>query len=163
MQTIKEIAQYVLYIYDRYCYYPMDELKLHKLLYFCQRESLLILNEPLFIEPMQGWVHGPVSPYIRANYATLGKKKIEMEEAKIQMIHHVIYKYGNISSWKLRNLTHQEYAWKRSRSFHLPQEIGKEVIQLDDIRQEVSNERAYDAIWDMYFDEFETKEEEFYE
>ena len=57
MQSIINVAQYV---YDRYKQETgdnLDEMKLHKLLYFAQRESLAITDEPLFKEEMQGWIH----------------------------------------------------------------------------------------------------------
>ena len=70
MQSIINVAQYV---YDRYKQETgdnLDEMKLHKLLYFAQRESLAITDEPLFKEEMQGWIHGPVSPLVRSLFSS---------------------------------------------------------------------------------------------
>lgn len=39
----------------------LEEMKLHKLLYFVQRESLAITGNPLFAEPFEGWILESVS------------------------------------------------------------------------------------------------------
>ncbi len=47
-------------------------MKLHKLLYFAQRESLAITNEPLFEENFEGWKYGSVSREVRTHYTVDG-------------------------------------------------------------------------------------------
>ena len=43
----------------------MDEMKMHKLMYFSQRESLMYNNEPLFDDTFYGWKYGPVLKVVR--------------------------------------------------------------------------------------------------
>ena len=37
----------------------MDEMRMHKLMYFAQRESLMYNKEPLFDATFYGWKYGP--------------------------------------------------------------------------------------------------------
>ncbi|RGS25727.1 MULTISPECIES: Panacea domain-containing protein [Clostridia] len=46
----------------------MDEMKMHKLMYFSQRESLMYNNEPLFDGVFYGWKYGPVLKEVRSAY-----------------------------------------------------------------------------------------------
>ena len=48
----------------------MDEMKMHKLMYFSQRESLMYNNEPLFDGTFYGWKYGPVLKEVRSVYMT---------------------------------------------------------------------------------------------
>ena len=43
-------------------------MKLHKLLYFTQRESLAITGEAMFVETFEGWKFGPVSRLVRDHF-----------------------------------------------------------------------------------------------
>ena len=43
----------------------MDQMKMHKLMYFSQRESLMKLNNPLFDELFEAWKYGPVLVSVR--------------------------------------------------------------------------------------------------
>ena len=55
MERILDVAQYIYDEYKRQSGEVIDEMKLHKLLYFAQRESLAITNEPLFEGDFEGW------------------------------------------------------------------------------------------------------------
>lgn len=46
----------------------MDEMKMHKLMYFSQRESLMCNKETLFDAPFYGWKYGPVLKEVRSEF-----------------------------------------------------------------------------------------------
>ena len=48
MEKIINVAQYIFNEYKRVTGEIIDEMKLQKLLYFSQRETIAILNKPLF-------------------------------------------------------------------------------------------------------------------
>ena len=50
MTKILDVAQYIYDYYKEITGENIDEMKLHKLLYFCQREKLALLDEPMFKE-----------------------------------------------------------------------------------------------------------------
>ena len=72
MERIIDVAQYIYEEYKRQSGEVIDEMKLHKLLYLAQRESLAITNEPLFSEVFEGWKYGPVSKEVRTLYTEDG-------------------------------------------------------------------------------------------
>lgn len=51
----------------------IDEMKLHKLLYLTQRESLAITGQPLFEEEFEGWKYAPVCREVRSCYTEDGE------------------------------------------------------------------------------------------
>ena len=61
MERIIDVAAYICDEYQKQQDALIGETKLHKLLYLSQREMLAIINKPLFVEPLEGWRHGPVS------------------------------------------------------------------------------------------------------
>ena len=68
MTSVFDVAKYIYDFYLETTNEKIDELKLQKLLYFCQREKLALLNETLFDDAMEGWVHGPVSVEVRTYF-----------------------------------------------------------------------------------------------
>ncbi len=59
MSTADDVARYVL---DRHA---MTAMKMQKLVYYAQAWTLARTGEPLFDEPIEAWVNGPV---VRALY-----------------------------------------------------------------------------------------------
>ena len=58
MENVLNVAQYIYDEYKRETGEKIDELKLQKLIYFCQRESFAIKGVQLFNDSLEGWVHG---------------------------------------------------------------------------------------------------------
>ena len=72
MEKILNAAQYLFEEYKKLAGETIDQMKLHKLLYFAQRESFAITGKPLFSEELEGWKYGPVSPKVRAYFTEDG-------------------------------------------------------------------------------------------
>lgn len=163
MSKILDVAQYIYDYYKEITKEEIDELKLQKLIYFCQREKLALINEPLFDDEMQGWIHGPVSPLVRSYYDQkhgIMTDTDSLSEEDEYIIRNVINQYGNIASWKLRDLSHEEFSWQQSRKGLAPNQRGNNVISIDDIKKDAENVRPFDYQWGMYYDEFEDEEEQ---
>lgn len=161
MERILDVAQYIFDEYKVQSGEVIDEMKLHKLLYFAQRENLAITNTKLFEENFEAWKYGPVSREIRMHYTPDGiyyknQKEISAESAYI--VKNVILQYGALASWKLSQLSHEEFSWKNARKGIAEGENGDGEMAIDDIRQDAKKVRPYDAIYDMYYDEFEDVE-----
>lgn len=127
-----------------------DALKLHKLLYFCQKEALKGGN-PLFQESIEAWVHGPVVPEVYKKHRSLTKldstmfstKESLCDEQK-QIMDLVIKRFEETSSWDLRNLSHQEPAWLAARIGLGPDDPSHNVITLNMIKESLAfNQRGY--------------------
>lgn len=161
MERVVNIAQYIFDVYKKESGCVIDEMKLHKLLYFSQRECLALLNRPMFDEPLQGWKYGPVCPVIRGTYTEHGiyaeTQPISDESAYI--VNNIMAQYSFIEAWKLSELTYKETSWLNSRVGLKDGENGNRELLLDDIRKDAEKVRPYDSVWDMYYDEFDDAEE----
>lgn len=163
MERIIDVAQYLYDEYHRETGETIDELKLHKLLYFVQRESLAITDEPLFSEPFEGWVHGPVSIDVRKYYDRdlgMNTKTNDISSEAKRIVNNILQQYGHIASWKLRDMSHSELSWKNSRRGLSERDRGNKDISIDDIREDSKKVRPFDYTWGMYYDEFEDAEKE---
>ena len=157
MEKIINVAQYIFNEYKRVTEEIIDEIKLQKLLYFSQRETFAILNQPLFNEVFEGWKYGPVSREVRTVFTEDGINA-QTEDIKSEskyIINNIIQEYGALASWKLSALTHKETSWLNSRKGLKKEENGNVKIKMEDIREDAKKVRPYDYMWDMYYDEFE--------
>ena len=157
MEKIINVAQYIFNEYKRVTEEIIDEMKLQKLLYFSQRETFAILNQPLFNEVFEGWRYGPVSREVRTVFTEDGINA-QTEDIKSEskyIINNIIHEYGALASWKLSALTHKETSWLNSRKGLKKEENGNVKIKMEDIREDAKKVRPYDYMWDMYYDEFE--------
>ena len=71
MYNAIDIASYICNRYMQENGSRIDEMKLHKLLYFVQRESIIQNGEPLFSEQFEAWKYGPVLREIREHYKNI--------------------------------------------------------------------------------------------
>ena len=96
----------------------MDEMKMHKLMYFSQRESLMYNKEPLFDATFYGWKFGPVLTEVRSEFRMLkpfSNVEKAVSEQTMELLKNVLERYGSLSSWKLSSLSHEEFSWKKAR------------------------------------------------
>lgn len=158
MEKILNVAEYIFKEYQKITGECIDEMKLQKLLYFSQRESLAILNKPMFDESFEGWKYGPVSRKVRTYFTQNDGITAHTEDIKNEnkyIINNIILEYGSLASWKLSDITHKEISWLNSRIGLKKEENGNKKIELEDIKEDAKKVRPYDHIWDMYYDEFE--------
>ena len=158
MEEIINVANYICEEYLRQSGEPIDELKLQKLLYFSQRESLAVLGCALFSEAMEGWIHGPVSTDVRREFdLELGMFTVvnDISIGAKRIINNALEEYGHLASWKLRELSHCEISWQRSREGLSVNSRGNKNINIEDIREDAKKIRPFDHTWGMYYDEFD--------
>jgi len=159
MERICDVAQYIFNEYRRVSNQIIDEMKLQKLLYFSQRESLAILGRPMFKEKFEGWKFGPMCRTIRAHYTeTEQGMDIECNDISFEnsyIVRNIIAEYGIIESWELSKISHREISWKNARRRLKPDENGEIPLELSDIMKDAAKVRPYDHLWDMHYDEFD--------
>lgn len=138
----------------------LDELKLHKMMYFSQKLAYGLTNTPIFLEDFEGWVHGPVLPSLRGYFKPgyTHQNSEELTDTEEYIANCVIHEYGQYTSWGLRNLSHEESAWQKSREGFNADERGNNKILKSDISEDAMSIRIYDHDFDMYVDEFEDAE-----
>lgn len=134
-------ALYDMY-YDQTGVY-MDEMKMHKLMYFSQRESLMYSNEPLFEGTFYGWKYGPVLKEVRSAYWSpepFSEVKDSVGEATKKLLEAVVERYAFLASWKLSSLSHEEFSWRKARKGLEAGEDGDVELSLDAMRVDATKE-----------------------
>lgn len=162
MDKITNVADYIIKRYYELTGEHLDEMKLHKLLYFTQRESFAVLGKPAFEGDFEGWKYGPVSREIRNNFINgeIVVPTMPVSESVQYIASNVIMEYGSLASWKLSELSHRELSWNNSRKGLAQGENGNRIIALSDIEEDAKKVRPYDHVWDMYYDEFDDAADE---
>jgi len=115
----------------------LTELKMHKLLYFAQRRHYEHFGEWLFNDDFEGWVHGPVNRRVRTSFMYLGDQEVELTLEEEYTLREVIYEYGRYSAGYLRNLSHNDNAYRISREGLNDNELGKRVILKEHIIEDI--------------------------
>lgn len=139
MEEVIKVASYVCQRYQKEFRCRIDEMKLHKLLYFIQRECIAQTGEQMFPDKFEAWKYGPVMVCVRQHY-----KDDSLHE---QMREEVIARYKSVfdkvfetlaykDAWSLSTLTHGEYSWQNARigydkDAHCSVEIDPEDIRKD--------------------------------
>lgn len=144
MENLLDVASYIFNRYYETKGECIDEMKLHKMLYFAQRESLIQNREPLFAETFYGWKFGPILKEIRSAYRenTFLKNICEDVVNRIKPVMDKIFEeYADKESWSLSRLTHGEISWKNSRK-GIPDDVNSDnPIDINDIAKDAERVR----------------------
>ncbi len=125
MIEVKVVTNYLLSLSDPEVGDGISNLKLQKLLYYCQGFHLAINGEPLFNDSIEAWEHGPVVPNVYHEYKGFGSDNIPISEgadlslvishSEVKEVVDEVYNvYGQFSAWKLRDMTHNEPPWSET-------------------------------------------------
>lgn len=121
----------------------MDEMKMHKLMYFAQRESLMYHKEPLFDAAFYGWKYGPVLTEVRSEFykpQPFLDVQGSVSEQTLELLKSVLKRYGSLSSWKLSSLSHEEFSWRKSRVGLEAGEDGNVELSLEAMKVDATKE-----------------------
>lgn len=136
MVDVKALAKYVKLRYESSHDSSLDEMKLHKMLYFIQRESFVIYDRPIFPNRFEAWKYGPVMRCIRGNLWALSSHNIsdsDYQEYR-EAIDYAFKTYADKDSWTLSNISHGETCWRKAKNKETngqPVEILTEDISID--------------------------------
>ena len=117
MAEVEDVAEYIINKI------PVDNLKLQKLLYYCQAVHLVREDRtPLFTATIEAWLYGPVVPVIYSKYKKYGidiipraqKGHSGLTAAEVQNIDMTLRFYGKFTGPELIDRTHCEAPWKDS-------------------------------------------------
>lgn len=115
----------------------LTNLKLNKLVYFAQVESVRACGAPLFDDAIEAWQYGPVARAVYDEFKHCGRAIIEEPSGPvagdpfaIRMVDEVAASYGKMSAFDLVELSHRDGgAW---RKVYVP--AGDNPITVEDIR-----------------------------
>lgn len=144
MNKERQIANRFYEMYQTKYGEKIDQMKLHKLMYFAQRENLVVNDIPLFDEQFRGWKYGPVLKSVRLAYLNneIDGNVQKLDRAEEAILKIVFDKYAEKTSWSLSRLTHGEYSWLHSREGISEEENGNKPIPIEDIRVDANRIRA---------------------
>lgn len=132
-------------------------LTLQKLLYFSQGYSYTFYNRPLFLDDMEGWVHGPVVKSVyhmfkdyKYNPIDVNFEVYELDEDANNVISYVINNYTKFNDKYLETLIHHQEPWILSRQGLDPDERNDKTILKENIANYFVNEifQPEDVEWD---------------
>jgi uncharacterized phage-associated protein len=121
----------------------MTNMKVQKLLYYSQSLHLALYDEPLFVEEIQAWRYGPVCPPAYKFYSDFEAKQLpiprqeslsQLPSEKKELLEEIWQYFGNYHAYRLSDMTHAEFPWKKARKGLPPEESSTEPILLDDMK-----------------------------
>jgi len=118
----------------------ISNLMLQKLLYYAHAWHLVMRGGPLFWEPVEAWVHGPVIPCVFRRFKTFGWDPIILDSAPCSdanlngYLDSIFDTYGGYSAKQLERLTHLESPWRDARAGLPPDQPSNAVISNEAIR-----------------------------
>lgn len=121
----------------------MDEMKMHKMMYLSQRESLMITDNPLFNDSFEAWKFGPVLRNVRNEYkhGEMFKSVNEtLTDEEKKLVSSVFERYDSFDAWDLSSLSHEEFSWKQAREGLAPNENGTKKLSLHAMRVDAKRE-----------------------
>jgi uncharacterized phage-associated protein len=131
--NVHDVAAYIVHKHG-----SLSAMKLQKLVYYSQAWALVWDDRPLFPEPIEAWVNGPVVPalyerhrgqFLVTEWPYGGPSRLD--EAARETIDIVLDHYGKLNAQQLSALTHSEAPWKDARRGVQPGERGHQVITLE--------------------------------
>jgi len=121
---------------------PISNLKLQKLLYYVQGWYLGIRGTPVFHEPIQAWIHGPVVPAVFRTYRdfkwtpiTVDSQPVKLDERIAKHTMAVLKAYGNLTAAQLEAISHEESPWNEVREGLDPQKPSTAVITHESMKR----------------------------
>ena len=126
MIDVKTAAKYLIRRYEQESGSVMDEMKLHKLLYFTQRESFILLGKPMFLEKFGAWKYGPVMRCLRNAHWECGAH-LPVDSEYIPVLEDTLRRYAQMDSWTLSNISHGETCWQKAKD----KEVGSFPVEIE--------------------------------
>ncbi|WP_300767078.1 type II toxin-antitoxin system antitoxin SocA domain-containing protein [uncultured Bifidobacterium sp.] len=141
MTSIINVASYILWRYG-----SMTTMKLQKLAYYSQAESLSTTGSPLFEEDFQAWRGGPVCYDLYVQHRRMfiirpedvdADKRLSsaLSAGESAIVNRVGEALSKLTGNELSERTHRENPWREARSGLAPSESGTRVISKDDIER----------------------------
>lgn len=121
----------------------MTNMKVQKLLYYAQSLHLALYDEPLFDEVIQAWRYGPVCPpayrfysEFEANQLPIPSKEflLEIPDKEEELLEEIWEYFGGYHAYRLSDMTHLEFPWKKARKGLPPNASSTDPILLEDMK-----------------------------
>ncbi|HEY3767480.1 MAG TPA: type II toxin-antitoxin system antitoxin SocA domain-containing protein, partial [Candidatus Angelobacter sp.] len=100
---------------------------------------------PLFHEPIEAWIHGPVVAELYRSFKQHGSEPLppanvdhnKFMAEEIELLDEMWEMFGQFSATKLRNMTHSELPWKKTPTGAvIPRDLMKEYFRTQLVKTE---------------------------
>ncbi|HYW19308.1 MAG TPA: type II toxin-antitoxin system antitoxin SocA domain-containing protein [Nodularia sp. (in: cyanobacteria)] len=121
----------------------MTNMKVQKLLYYSQSLYLAIYDQPLFDEDIQAWRYGPVCPPAYRFYSEFEAQQLPIPSQELllqipqdekKLLEEIWGYFGGYHAYRLSDMTHLEFPWKKARKGLPPNASSTEPILLEDMK-----------------------------
>lgn len=139
MEDVVKVASYICDRYQKMFGTKIDEMKLHKLLYFTQRECITQTGQPMFEATFHAWLYGPVLPDIRSLYKHDMLHRMPSDAfltRYMPVFDEVFEEFAPTKSVMLSAISHGELSWKRARVGYGKYDESDVEMKLDDIAED---------------------------
>jgi uncharacterized phage-associated protein len=141
MTTASNIGKYILLHFHEKGV-PVNNLKLQKLVYYTQAWHLALYDKPIFMDPIEAWVHGPVAYPVFQEYRAFRWNPISgmpmetcADKALASHLGEVLNVYGSMDAIALERMTHAEPPWKIARAGLPPDVPCRNVISNESMKR----------------------------
>lgn len=138
MLKSKQVAEYLLTKDNIEIGDLTSNLKLQKLVYYAQGFYLALNDEPLFLEIIEAWSHGPVIPELYYEYKKYDSGAIPQPEKTNfdnidnetkEFLDEIYDSFAQFSAWKLRNMTHEEIPYQKAKNRNQNNQINHDDMK----------------------------------
>ncbi|NET60088.1 MAG: DUF4065 domain-containing protein [Symploca sp. SIO2E6] len=121
----------------------MTNMKVQKLLYYSQSLHLALYDEPLFQEEIQAWRYGPVCPRAYRFYSKFEAEQLpvpnqgfllQIPQEPKKLLEEIWEYFGGYHAYRLSEMTHLEFPWKKARKGLPSAAASTEKILLEDMK-----------------------------
>ena len=143
MSQTLAVAKYLNELHVKKYGYAMDQMKMHKMMYFSQRESLMVSGNPLFNDAFEAWKYGPVLVNVRNEYLTghmFDGQYEKLSDTEKNLVESVFKRYDEYDAWQLSTLSHAEHSWCQARKGLVEGEAGNEKMSLTAMKADAMRE-----------------------
>ena len=145
MEDVVKIASYICQRYEYQFGSRIDEMKLHKLLYFAQRESFILLGEPMFPQQFRARLYGPLMVSVHDRYL---KDELHEELPADSLAHYGIvfdrvfqvYAPKDVSS--LVSISKNQYSYEKATKSYGWMQPCDEEMHTEDIRMDAEKSKV---------------------
>jgi len=140
-----DIARYfIVRAYEDGIEAEMTNMKVQKLLYYAQSLHLALYDRPLFDAEIQAWRYGPVCPPAYQFYSNFEAKQLPIPQEESlgsipdeikNLLEEVWGYFGGYHAFRLSDMTHGEFPWRKARKGLSPQASSVEPIQHRDMKE----------------------------
>lgn len=124
MNSAIDVARFLIFLKNNdHRGLSLSNLKLQKLLYYCQGYFLAMYNKPMFNDKIEAWKYGPVVRNVYNVYSEYGDLDIteevdldslQLNDQKLSIIAYVWKELGELRPTTLVDKTHSETPWLKA-------------------------------------------------